>query len=203
MKKQKKIIIIVLVSTIALLAVLFGIMGISSLLTPKVNTVSLTGNTEVSLCPADYDEDIFSDKAYAQKQKDVFFTYDGDGEYITAEGYFSANKAGKLFYNYFYCVINGEYTVYPTFFSEEFKENAVLPEKFTMQKLYDISVNLETRQPFEDGYVETYSVRYRIMDNNGTFRSDLENNTVIPVYYTVYVTDTSALITGMSVPTVK
>ncbi len=203
MKKQKKIIIIVLLSVVALLAVLFGIMGISSLFSPKVNTVSLTGNTEVSLCPADYEEDIFSDKAYAQKQKEVFFTYDGDGELLTAESYFSANEAGKMFYNYFECVINGEYTVYPNFFSAEFKENAVLPERFTKQKLYDISVTLEARQPYEQGYVETYSVRYRIMDNNGTFRSDLENNTVIPVYYTVYVTDASALITGMSVPTVK
>ena len=108
-----------------------------------------------------------------------------------------------MFYNYFECVIKGEYSVYPAFFSEEFKENAILPEKFTMQKLYDISVTLESRQPYENGFVELYSVRYSIMDNNGTFRSDLTDYTVIPLYYTVYVTESTAVITGMSVPQVK
>ena len=203
MKKQKKIIIVSLAVILGIVVVCLGIVGVSKLFIPKVNTIALTGNVPVSLCPVDYEEDIFKDAIYAKKTKDVFFSYDGEGEYLTAQNYLTANPAGKMFYNYFECVIKGEYTVYPKFFSEEFKENAVLPEKFTMQKLYDISVNLETRQPFEDGYVETYYVRYRIMDNNGTFRSDLENNTVIPVYYTVYVTDASALITGMSVPTVK
>jgi len=68
-----------------------------------------------------------------------------------------------------------------------------------MQKLYDISVTLESRESYKEGYLETYSVRYRIMDNNGTFRTDLENDTVIPLMYTLYVTNTYAEITAISV----
>lgn len=203
MKKRKKIIITVLSVILALVLLSLGIVGISNLFSPKINTLSPSGGGDISFCPADYEEDIFADKIYAKKQKDVFFSYDGEGEFITAQNYLSANVSGKMFYNYFDCVIKGEYSVYPAFFSDEFKEDAILPEKFTMQKLYDISVTLESRQPYEQGYVELYSVRYRIMDNNGTFRSDLKDDTVIPVYYTVYVTQDSALITGMSVPQIK
>lgn len=203
MKNKKKIIIIILASVAAVLLLLLVITGVSALLSPRMDTVNLTGNTDVSLADADYNEDILADTAYTSKQRDVFFTYDGDGEFITAENHTTFSPAGEMFYNYFGCVINGDYTVYPSFFAESFKRTAILPEKFTPQKLYDISVTLEGREMSDNGYTELYSVRYRIMDNNGTFRSDLENGAVIPVYYTVFVTNTSAEIIGISVPNVK
>lgn len=203
MKNTKKLIIIILASVAAVTLLLLGMIGVSALLSPRVDTVNLTGVTDVSLAEADYNENIFEDTAYTSKQRDVFFTYDGDGEFITSENYLTFSPAGEMFYNYFGCVINGDYSLYPSFFSESFKKNALLPEKFTMQKLYDISVTLESREIVDNGYTELYSVRYRIMDNNGTFRSDLKNGTVIPVYYTVFVTNTSAQIVGISVPTVK
>lgn len=186
-----------------MLALFFAVTGISALLTPKVDTQNLTGNGDISLAEPDYTEDIFTDEKYISKQREVFFTFDGDGEFITAENYLTFSPAGEMFYNYFNCVINGDHTLYPSFFSESFKKTAILPEKFTMQKLYDISVTLEGRESTEGGYTELYSVRYRIMDNNGTFRSDLENGTVIPIYYTVFVTKTDAVITGISAPSVK
>lgn len=195
--KTKKIIIITFAAIIALLLIFALTAGIISLI-GRVDTVNPTGGGTVSLAPADYGEDIFADKTYASKNRDVFFDYDGDAEYITADNYLTFSPAGQLFYRYFLCVINGEYEDYPQFFSASFLSSAVLPERFTMQKLYDISVTLESRQSKDDGWLETYSVRYRIMDNNGTFRSDLKNNTVIPLIYTVYVTDTDAEITGIT-----
>lgn len=203
LKNKKKLIIIILSSVLAVLALFFAVTGISALLTPKVDTQNLTGNGDISLAEPDYTEDIFEDEKYISKQREVFFTFDGDGEFITAENYLTFSPAGEMFYNYFNCVIKGDYTLYPSFFSESFKKTAILPEKFTMQKLYDISVTLESRESADGGYTELYSVRYRIMDNNGTFRSDLENGTVIPVYYTVFVTKTDAVITGISAPSVK
>ncbi len=203
MKNKKKLIIITLASVVGAILLLSAVPLISALISPKLDTVNLTGNTEVSLAEADYTEDIFEDRAYINKRRDVFFTFDGDGEFITAENYLTFSPAGEMFYNYFSCVINGNYSVYPSFFSENFKKSAILPEKFTMQKLYDISVTLESRESADGGYTELYSVRYRIMDNNGTFRSDLKNNTVIPIYYTVFVTNTDAVITGISAPAVK
>lgn len=203
LKNKKKLIIIILSSVLAVLALFFAVTGISALLTPKVDTQNLTGNGDISLAEPDYTEDIFADEKYISKQREVFFTFDGDGEFITAENYLTFSPAGEMFYNYFNCVIKGDHTLYPSFFSESFKKTAILPEKFTMQKLYDISVTLEGRESDDGGYTELYSVRYRIMDNNGTFRSDLENGTVIPVYYTVFVTKTDAVITGISAPSVK
>lgn len=197
-KKTKKIIIIICASVVGLLLIFALAAGIISLL-GRVDTTNLTGNSNVSLAPVDYDENIFEDKAYKSKNRNVFFDYDGYAEYITTENYLTFSHSGQLFYNYFDCVINGNYSYYPSFFSDSFLSSSVLPERFTMQKLFDISVTLESRQSYENGYLETYSVRYRIMDNNGTFRSDLENDTVIPLIYSVYVTDAYAEITGISV----
>lgn len=197
-KKTKKIIIIICVSVVGLLLIFASAAGIISLL-GRVDTTNLTGKNDVSFASADYDENVFEDEKYASKNRNVFFEYDGYAEYITAENHLTFSVGGQLFYNYFDCVINGNYSYYPSFFSDSFLSSSVLPEKFTMQKLYDISVTLEARESYEDGFLETYSVRYRIMDNNGTFRSDLENDTVIPLIYTVYVTDTHAEITGISV----
>ena len=203
MNKKKKIIITIIASAIALCIIVVAAPFAVSLLFGSQDTTNLTGNTDVSLFPADYDEDIFADKSYMKKQRDVFFFYDGEGEHITDENYTTFGLSGQLFYKYFKCVINGEYEQYPSFFSESFLKTAILPEKFTQQKLYDISATLEARTIEEDGYTELYSVRYRIMDNNGTFRSDLENDTVIPVFYTVRVTKEKAEITAISVPIYK
>lgn len=197
-KKTKKIIIIICVSVVGLLLILSLGAGIISLL-GRVDTTNLTGKNDISFAPTDYDENIFEDEKYASKNHNVFFEYDGYAEYITAENYLTFSVGGQLFYNYFDCVINGNYSHYPSFFSDSFLSSSVLPERFTMQKLYDISVTLESRESYKEGYLETYSIRYRIIDNNGTFRSDLENNTVIPLIYTVYVTDAYAEITGISV----
>lgn len=197
-KKTKKIVITVLASVVGLVLIFSAAAGIISLF-GRVDTTNLTGNGNVSLAPADYDEDIFEDKVYASKNNDVFYDYDGYAEYITVENYFTFSVSGQFFYNYFDCVINGNYSYYPSFFADSFLSSSVLPEKFTMQKLYDISVTLESRESYKEGYLETYSVRYRIMDNNGTFRTDLENDTVIPLMYTLYVTNTYAEITAISV----
>lgn len=198
--KNKKIALTIVTSVAALAVLLLLVMGIAKLFEKEVDTTDLIGNGGVSLAPVDYQEDIFQDESYMAKERRIFFSYDGNGEYIDAASAGDYTPAGTLFYNYFECIINGEYQEYKSFFSVEFLKTAKLPEKFTMQKIYDISITLENSYMYENGIVERYSVRYRIMDNNGSFRSDLENGIVIPVYYTVYVQGTEARITGMSVP---
>lgn len=185
-------------------ALLFGavlvtliLWGVAALLSEKVDSSALRGETGVSLADADYDEDIFLDASYMSKNRNVYFTFDGDSEYITSENYSESYVTARLFYDYFQAVINGDYSVYPSFFTDSFFTSYTVPETFTMQKIYDISVTLESRTATDTGWTEMYSVRYRFMDNNGTFRSDLTDNTIIPVYYSITVSGDTALINAM------
>lgn len=185
-------------------ALLFGavlvtliLWGVAALLSEKVDSSALRGETGVSLADADYDEDIFLDAYYISKNRNVYFTFDGDSEYITSDNYSESYVTARLFYDYFQAVINGDYSVYPSFFTDSFFTSYTVPEAFTMQKIYDISVTLESRTATDTGWTEMYSVRYRFMDNNGTFRSDLPDNTIIPVYYSVTVSGDTALINAM------
>lgn len=185
-------------------ALLFGavlvtliLWGVAALLSEKVDSSALRGETGVSLADADYDEDIFLDASYMSKNRNVYFTFDGDSEYITSENYSESYVTARLFYDYFQAVINGDYSVYPSFFTDSFLNSYTVPEIFTMQKIYDISVTLESRTANDTGWTEMYSVRYRFMDNNGTFRSDLPDNTIIPVYYSITVSGDTALINAM------
>ncbi|MGM9658216.1 MAG: hypothetical protein ACI3W9_04420 [Eubacteriales bacterium] len=185
-------------------ALLFGavlvtliLWGVAALLSEKVDSSALRGETGVSLADADYDEDIFFDASYTSKNRNVYFTFDGDSEYITSDNYSESYVTARMFYDYFQAVINGDYSVYPSFFTDSFFNSYTVPEIFTMQKIYDISVTLESRTANDTGWTEMYSVRYRFMDNNGTFRSDLPDNTIIPVYYSITVSGDTALINAM------
>ncbi len=199
-RKKKKIILTVMASVVGAVAVLFLVVTLWDILTPPTNSGNLTGREDISHFEADYSEDVFADTGYTSKNRNVMFVFEGMGEYITDDNYNEFSPAGVLFYNYFNCVINGDYENYPGFFSEAFKKKSTLPEKFTMQKLYDIKAELVAREVYEDGWLETYSVTYSIMDNNGTFREDLKNFTPSVVRYGVYVdrNNTYAEIVSMS-----
>jgi hypothetical protein len=67
-------------------------------------------------------------------------------------------------------------------FSEKYlRENSdTVRERFTMQMLYDIVV---TRHYTESGVV--YSLEYKIMNNNGSYRSDMPSDCSKTHYFVI------------------
>ncbi len=133
----------------------------------------------------DYSEDIFEDEVYLALDRSIRFEYMGEEILLTEQSASRRGGAALMFYNYFQCVINGDYAAYPGFFTEEYKKSpyAEIPEKFAMQKLCDIGIKLFDRRQNENGAIsEIFEVRYAIFENNGTFRRDipsLETRTLV------------------------
>jgi hypothetical protein len=85
----------------------------------------------------------------------------------------SAEPYARFFYDYFEAVIAGDNESYATYFSDDYLAAVALPEDFTPQRIYDIRVT-PYQEDTERG--SAYLVDYKILRNNGTFRTDVGSN---------------------------
>lgn len=192
----KKIIIrtgIVIICLCVLVAVLYLMLAIIK----RDLTPTYVYDDTIRFSDVDYDIDIFQDPVYATKNLNITFIEYGDSTPISdnyeegswhgiasAVAYRSKGSEAEFFREYFIKVISGDYKNYPKMFSDNFFKYYSLPEKFTMQKVYGIEVEVFNRTQEESGViVSNYIVRYKIMNNNGSFRGDVPSDTVKPLYF--------------------
>ncbi len=140
---------------------------------------------------ADYDRNIFEDPAYQRLDRSVRYLEYGSGETITEENYQSLGVASEFFHDYFDAIIRGDCEAYRSFLTPYYVRTFEPSERFTMQMLYDIEVNrTQTRASaeYEGQEVPVYyfEVKYKIFENNGTFRDDVESNRSTTQYYELY-----------------
>jgi len=126
----------------------------------------------------DYNFDIFSDPGYMEKDRGVKY-FDGAGTTTITDANLSVYAPEVQFmYNVVQMLIRGQYEEYKKIFTDEYLKNAGddFREQFTMQQLYDIQ--LETVDYSIDGDVinPVISVSYKIRNNTGTLRTDLDCN---------------------------
>ena len=160
----------------------------------------------------DYDADIFDDPKYVSKERNITWT-EGEitiliGENCTGEtwhgiadeSYYRIRGVDRVFFRRFIiCLISGDYENYPSFFTNNFFRYYTIPEKFTAQKLYDISVELLNRTPQSDGSIKSdYILRYKIMNNNGTYRGDVASDKVRPLIISTITRDDVVLIEAIA-----
>lgn len=161
----------------------------------------------IAFSDADYAFNIFDDPIYASKSRNIskneygeVYTigddYDGDNDWhgmAPREVYERDGREAAFWRDYFVCVITGDHKSYPTFFTDNFFNYYTIPEKFTMQKIYGISIEVFNREPAvvdgKNAVVAEFIVRYKIMNNNGTFRGDVPSDTVKPLYFKLVETD--------------
>lgn len=74
------------------------------------------------------------------------------GELIDEGAYESYGEQAVFFRKYFDCVINGRYEEYPELFTDGFFKRYTIPERFTMQKIYDIRVDLTDKKRGRGGW---------------------------------------------------
>jgi len=194
-EKLKKLIIIAVAAVMVLTLIAYVLTVVLEHVRDSINdTHSTPKNDVIVFPPADYDENIFEDAIYMMFDRSIKFTQDGYGITLTEDELENFGAGAKLFYDYFNTVINGRYEEYPEFFSDRYKNDIELPEKFTMQKIYDIDIRLYSREQIDDSdktYLETYEVRYKIRSNNGTLRNDVESDTTKPIVFELIVDDTN------------
>ena len=142
---------------------------------------------EIDFYPRDDEEDIFQNEGYAQYDRRLFIHDASMGATYSIEEADLATSEDDIvfFYNYFDIVIRGDDDGYRTLFSKAYLADNELPEDFTMQMLYDITVT-----PLGDRLEDlSYKVEYKIYRNNGSFRNDLESDASIPLCFVLVSED--------------
>ena len=128
--------------------------------------------------PADYDFNIFDDAVYMAMDRSVWFNDGAARTVITDDNLQSYSPELQFMYKVIHMIINGDYEEYNKIFTESYIKKAGddLRDRFTMQQLYNIE--LEIVDYSLDGAVtqSVIAVSYMIRNNNGTFRNDLDYN---------------------------
>lgn len=189
--KARKLIIIVTVVFGGLALLMYSMTVILDFLKNNPGGSKDTNSeVEITFFPPDYSENIFEDVIYTSYDRNVTYVSGGYGISLTENILDDYDITARFFYNYFNNVINGNYEGYPSYFTAEYIAKKLLPEKFTMQKIYDIEVSLYSRERTNAApiiYLDTFEVRYKIRGNNGTFRSDVESDTIRPIVFELIV----------------
>ncbi|HAN20695.1 MAG TPA: hypothetical protein DCP51_03320 [Clostridiales bacterium] len=200
-RKLKKILKISAIILIAFIVLILAFYAIYEMLKKPIDTVG-DNSDDISFFDADYNEDIFQNELYLRKNRNIFYYEYGTGEPLSEDNLDDFSASAKFFYNYFSIVTNGDYNEYKTLFTKDFFKNYKIPDKFTMQKIYNIEVNLYDRKTINvNEKVELYIVKYKIMENNGTFRRDVGSNIIKPLVFELYTTDQGVLINGIDFKT--
>ncbi len=199
-KKIKKALIIIGAALLSLCALLGVLRLVTELLKPDYDDVSYE---DFRFYEADYEKNIFEDELYMRRNRDIRYNRYGSESILTEDNSGNIAESAEFFYDYFNCIINGDYEQYPSFFTESCLESDGfdLPESFTMQGLYDISVVLYSAEAKtvrgEEMTVEVFEVSYRIFENNGTFRSDILPDETRTLVFELYITDSGVKINAI------
>lgn len=179
-KTKKRLLIILLVCGVALAVLLLASLLIDRI-TENKKFEEITKNLDYKFATADFNENIYEDSDYMELIENGFLYFTDASNNLTV-GYEKeeAEKYGEdvvFLTKYIYTVIEGNADEYNAMFSDlYYKDNDPL-ERFTMQKIYDVYLTkvLESNIT-EDGLTYRtyrYTVEYKILDNNGTFRNDI------------------------------
>ncbi len=193
-KEQRKFIIRAAALAFAMVFTVYFLSAwLTVLLRKKIDTRVV--DPSIRFSSVDYDADIFADPRYVNKERNITWT-EGEitiliGENCTGETwhgiadewYYRVKGEDRVFFrNFIICLISGDYENYPSFFTNNFFRYYTIPEKFTAQQLYDISVEVLNRTPLSDGSIKSdYILRYKIMNNNGTYRGDVASDKIRPL----------------------
>ncbi len=179
-KKAKRRIVIALACVLATLCVLFAAVFIIDYFEESANEAN-SGIQTIS--PDDFysviwDEDIYADKDYSDLVAGEFIKYDGqNNEGIVGINEENVNKKGEevvFLVDMIYDIINGDHDSYNARFSEKYYSVNAPVEKFTKQKVYDVTITYAQSEN-KTGNGTMYCIEYKILKNNGTFRNDILN----------------------------
>ena len=159
-------------------------------------------NQTIIFFEPDYDENIFENEKYMGLDRNIYI-YDiatGVTESLETEDYEEYNDSVKFMVDFVNSIINGDADTYNQFFSDECIEGGYvqLKETFTMQKLYNIKITTLSEEEIQNdtnNYTKyEFILEYMIMQNNGTFRTDIDSDASKKQYITVIELDGELLI---------
>lgn len=141
----------------------------------------------------DYEADILSDDEYLSLDRSFLYKIGAVTTVLDGKNG-SSDRVVEFIADYINTLIMGDYESYSSFFSEKYKSNNEIPEKFTMQRIYNITIEKLDEEYVEGHYIYTYWLKYSISKNDGTLRSDMGSDASKPQYLIITEQDGSFLI---------
>ncbi len=144
----------------------------------------------ITFYPADFDENIYENSEYMQKNSYITYTHGGMSLVLTEGKDSTDDRYAEFFVDYFESVKNASDT-HKSFFAPEYSHVCDFMAEpdgfFAPQMIYDIeifkfeaqndlSLNTDTQYTF-------FEVKYKIFHNNGTYRRDLPENAAKPLLF--------------------
>lgn len=134
----------------------------------------------------DYESNIYDNAVYMSKNRHIVYIENPYSSIIT-ENNNEYGEIGDFFLTYIKTLTDGNAEIYNNFFTEVYYKdnNNKKFDKFTMQKIYDIEIEKLSEDLIENGDYKgqiryTFKISYKIMANDGTFRSDMPSDTAVP-----------------------
>ena len=134
------------------------------------------------------DFDIFEYPEYLKYDRSIYYNDERSGIKlsITEEDAAQYGEGVYFAYNLINIIVNGDYEEYNSLVGGEAQKY----ESFTQQQLYDINLSLESTATLTGNKNNTYTeyvvkVQYKIHENNGTYRRDVESDASKPQYYVI------------------
>ena len=196
-KNLKKRMLIIVAALLALLVILA--------LTANLLTRCENGDFTNSETTEAKEEIKFSDEYVTDESEflsdDKYLEYDRTISYFDPQTGITVGLENVDYQDYGECVafladlvsaiIAGDAERYNTFFSDLYFETNEPQAAFSMQKLYDISIEqYGSATPTDDGGRDyTYILKYKILNNNGTLRNDMESMSERPLYLIIHEDD--------------
>ena len=185
--KQKKIIIIVMASLIAFVALYFVIASIDF---DKLFGTTPPGedtNEHIYFYDPELSKNIFHDEKYMEENRSITFenlSWGTSETLLDDSDAVAAGPAANLLYKMLGYILTGNHAGYNSCFSDYYYENGGTPKgKFTQQKIYNIKITevSVTDKTDENGAVYKeyyYTLEYMIRHNNGSLRDDMGSDCI-------------------------
>lgn len=135
-------------------------------------------------------------KEYEEDDKSVKFEYGKLTRMLTEENYaeMGDDDPGKFFKEFIDTIKAGDWQAYQSFFVDGYFDKNEKQDKMTPQKLYHVEVlyndSSENITMGDKSYnVENFKVRYKILENDFTYRADMRGNQWVPQIFQVAKTE--------------
>jgi len=189
LKKQKKIIISIIISMVVFIAAYYVIASIDwSALFDKSGDKNGTGNDTIYFYDEKLSTNIFQDEQYMALDRSINFSKNNWTSTIDDESAVREGPAVNLIYNMLGYILSGNNEAYNSCFSSEYYKQAKPMGRFTQQKIYNIvitEISVNNNAVDENGvqYVQYfYKLEYMIRHNNGSLRNDMGSDCIRAQY---------------------
>jgi len=205
-EKRKKILAVSVCAVVGLLMLMGIIIFILSAITnysrsKTMESIDKETRQSYIYANADYGYNILEDEEYLRLDREIWVNEDGVVHTVIKEDNFkSYSPEIQFMYNVINMIINGDYEEYNKIFTDDYIKKAGDKElrEFTMQQLFEIELELVNYSESGNAAYSDIMVSYRIRNNNGTFRLDLDvNDGFLPVVYKLVSDSTGIQVDGL------